>query len=109
MGVDPRRFGPYASRGYLRRKNEETYANVFTIHFPDEECPAARPLKQSPCYDRMKTRGAVFGQLYAGSGRTGSRRMASSPGMSGAFAARTISSMSATSAGTCTRRSACST
>ena len=64
MGVDPRRFGPYASRGYLRAKNEESYANVFTTHFPDEERAAARPLKQSPCYDRMKVLGAVFGHVY---------------------------------------------
>ncbi len=34
MGVDPRRFGPYATRGYLRAKNEEAYANVFTPHYP---------------------------------------------------------------------------
>ena len=34
MGVDPRRFGPYASRGYLKVKNEEAYANVFTPHYP---------------------------------------------------------------------------
>jgi dimethylglycine dehydrogenase len=76
MGVDPRRFGPYATRGYLRTKNEEAYANVFTIHYPDEERVAARPLKQTPCYDRMKARGAVFGSSTAGSGRTGSRRKA---------------------------------
>ena len=61
---DPRRFGPYASRGYLRKKNEEAYAAVFTIHYPDEERAGARPLKQSPCYDRMKARGAVFGTVY---------------------------------------------
>lgn len=64
LGVDPRRFGPYATRGYLRRKNEEAYANVFTVHYPDEERPAARPLKQSPCYDRMRALGAVFGVKY---------------------------------------------
>ncbi|NRG18582.1 GcvT family protein [Rhizobiales bacterium] len=64
MGVDPRRFGPYASRGYLKQKNEEAYANVFTTHFPDEERPAARPLKRAPCYDRMKALGAVFGSVY---------------------------------------------
>jgi dimethylglycine dehydrogenase len=64
MGVDPRRFGPYAARGYLKAKNEEAYANVFTIHYPDEEREAARPLKQAPCYDRMKARGAVFGHVY---------------------------------------------
>ena len=64
MGVDPRRFGPYASRGYLREKNEEAYANVFTVHYPDEERAAARPLKRAPCYDRMKALGAVFGSVY---------------------------------------------
>lgn len=64
MGVDPRRFGPYASRGYLRAKNEEAYAKVFTIHYPDEERDAARPLKRAPCYDRMKALGAVFGSVY---------------------------------------------
>jgi dimethylglycine dehydrogenase len=64
MGVDPRRFGPYASRGYLRTKNEEAYRNVFTTHYPDEERAAARPLKRAPCYDRMKELGAVFGHVY---------------------------------------------
>lgn len=64
MGVDPRRFGPYASRGYLKEKNEEAYANVFTVHYPDEERAAGRPLKRAPCYDRMKALGAVFGSVY---------------------------------------------
>jgi dimethylglycine dehydrogenase len=61
MGVDPRRFGDYVSKAYLIKKNEESYANVFTVHYPDEERPAARPLRQAPCYDRMKALGAVFG------------------------------------------------
>jgi len=64
MGVDPRRFGPYASRGYLRSKNEEAYDHVFKNHYPDEERGAARPLKTAPCYDRMKELGAVFGSVY---------------------------------------------
>jgi dimethylglycine dehydrogenase len=64
MGVDPRRFGPYASRGYLVEKNEEAYANVFTPHYPDEERVAARPLKRSPIYDRMSEAGAVWGSVY---------------------------------------------
>jgi dimethylglycine dehydrogenase len=64
MGVDPRRFGPYATKGYLKIKNEEAYANVFTPHFPDEERVAARPLKTTPCYGRMSELGAVFGSVY---------------------------------------------
>ena len=59
-----RRFGPYASRGYLRSKNEEAYDHVFKNHYPDEERSAARPLKTAPCYDRMKELGAVFGSVY---------------------------------------------
>ena len=62
LGVDPRRFGDYANFAYLKAKNEEAYANVFTIHYPDEERSAGRPLRQAPCYDRMKNLGAVFGQ-----------------------------------------------
>ncbi len=64
LGVEPRRFGEYATKSYLIEKNEEAYANVFVIHYPDEEREAARPLRTSPCYDRMKERGAVFGQLF---------------------------------------------
>jgi dimethylglycine dehydrogenase len=64
MGVDPRRFGPYAAKGYLKIKNEEAYANVFTPHYPDEERVAARPLKTTPCYSRMQDLGAVFGSIY---------------------------------------------
>jgi dimethylglycine dehydrogenase len=64
LGVDPRRYGDYATKGYLRRKNEEAYANVFTIHFPDEERPAGRPLRTAPCYERMRDLGAVFGQKF---------------------------------------------
>lgn len=64
MGVDPRRFGPYATRGYLRQKNEEAYANVFSTHYPDEERAAGRPLKTSPCYERLQALGGVFGSVY---------------------------------------------
>jgi dimethylglycine dehydrogenase len=64
LGVDPRRFGPYADTVYLIEKNEEAYAKVFTVHYPDEERPAARPLRQTPCYGRMKDLGAVFGSAY---------------------------------------------
>ena len=64
MGVDPRRFGSYATKSYLKEKNEEAYANVFTVHFPDEEREAARPLRTAPCYDRLMAMGAVFGQKF---------------------------------------------
>ncbi len=64
LAVDPRRFGPYATRPYAKRKNEEAYEHVFIPHFPDEERPACRPLRTAPSYDRLKARGAVFGQRF---------------------------------------------
>ena len=64
LGVDPRRFGAYATGAYLKAKNEEAYANVFTVHYPDEERPAGRPLRTAPCHERMQALGAVFGQKF---------------------------------------------
>ena len=64
LGVDPRRFGSYATKDYLIEKNEEAYANVFTIHYPDEERSAGRPLRTAPCYERLKKMGAVFGASF---------------------------------------------
>ena len=135
LGVDPRRFGAYAETGYLIEKNEEAYAKVFTVHYPDEERVAARPLRQTPCYSRMKALGAVFGSIYGwerpnwfaplgyGSERSRPRQARRAPerepsrrrprargrAKSGASAVRTISTSSAPSAGTCTTTSACRT
>ena len=64
LGVDSRRFGDYATGAYLKAKNEEAYANVFTVHYPDEERPAGRPLRTAPCHGRMRELGAVFGQKF---------------------------------------------
>jgi dimethylglycine dehydrogenase len=64
LAVDPRRFGAYTSKRYVVQKNEETYRSVFTIHFPDEERPDARPAKTSPVYDKIDAKGAVWGQRY---------------------------------------------
>ncbi len=64
LGVEPRRFGDYATKKYLIEKNEEAYAHVFVMHYPDEERPAGRPLRTAPCYERMKAHGAVFGQKF---------------------------------------------
>ena len=64
LGVEPRRFGDYVSKNYLIDKTEEAYSHVFIIHYPDEEREAGRPLKTAPCYERLKSMGAVFGQKF---------------------------------------------
>jgi len=61
--LDPKRFGPWMTTEYAVRKNEEAYEHVYILHHPDEERPAARPLRTSPAYDRQKARGAQFGQV----------------------------------------------
>ena len=64
LAVDPRRFGAYAGKRYTVRKNEETYRNVFTVHYPDEEREDARPAKTSAVYAKLDQMGAVWGQRY---------------------------------------------
>jgi dimethylglycine dehydrogenase len=64
LDVDPRRYGAYANKQYVKAKNEEAYEHVFVIHYPDEERPAARPAKTSPVHDKLDRAGAVWGQRY---------------------------------------------
>ena len=65
LAVDPRRFGAYTSKRYVVKKNEETYRNVFTIHFPDEERAGRRaPPRPARCTTSSTRMGAVWGQRY---------------------------------------------
>ncbi len=61
--LDPKRYGPWMTTEYAVQKNEECYSHVFVLHHPDEERPAARPLRTSPAYDRQRARGAQFGHV----------------------------------------------
>lgn len=61
--LDPRRYGDWVTKQYATLKNEECYEHVYVLHHPDEERPAARPLRTAPCYDRLKNLGAQFGQV----------------------------------------------
>ena len=61
--LDPKRYGQWMTTEYAERKNEECYEHVYILHHPDEEREACRPLRTAPCYDRMKDRGAQFGQV----------------------------------------------
>jgi dimethylglycine dehydrogenase len=59
--MDVSRFGDWATRSYANAKVRENYSRRFRIRFPNEELPAARPLRCTPIYDRLRARGAVFG------------------------------------------------
>lgn len=62
--MDVARFGDWATMAYTNAKVRENYSRRFRIRFPNEELPAARPLRMTPVYDRLKANGAVFGAAF---------------------------------------------
>ena len=61
FGMDVARFGSYASNDtYLRETTAQFYARRFVMAYPNEELPAGRPLKTTPCYDAFLAEGARF-------------------------------------------------
>jgi dimethylglycine dehydrogenase len=62
--MDVARFGDYATMAYTNAKVRETYGRRFKITFPNEELPAARPLRTTAIYDLLKDENAVFGAYY---------------------------------------------
>ena len=63
-GMDVARFGDWATMAYTNAKVRENYSRRFRIRFPNEELTAARPLKTTPIYDRLKAGNAVFGDYW---------------------------------------------
>jgi dimethylglycine dehydrogenase len=63
--MDVARYGDWATLAYTHAKVRENYSRRFRIRFPNEELPAARPLRTTPLYDRLREAHAVFGE-YCG-------------------------------------------
>ncbi len=63
-GMDVSRYGDWATRTYTNAKVRENYARRFSIRFPNEELPAARPLQTTPLYDSFVAQGAVMGDSW---------------------------------------------
>jgi len=62
--MDVARYGDWATLSYTNPKVQENYARRFSIRFPNEELPAARPLKTTPIYDRLLGLGAQMGDSW---------------------------------------------
>jgi len=62
--MDVARFGDWATLAYTNAKVRENYSRRFRIRFPNEELTAARPLRTTPVYDRLKAENAVFGDYW---------------------------------------------
>ena len=62
---DPRRFGPFATKAYQSAKAAEDFCVRYAVPpFPGYNRPAARPNKCSPLYDRLKSAGAVYEEVF---------------------------------------------
>ena len=64
ISMDVARFGSFATPKYTAIKVPENYARRFRLTYPNEELPAARPLRRSPIYDRLLAAGAVMGANF---------------------------------------------
>ncbi|WP_050603565.1 FAD-dependent oxidoreductase [Ruegeria sp. 6PALISEP08] len=64
FAMDVARFGDWISPGYTRAKVIENYQKRFSVAYPNEELPAARPNRTTPMYDIFSDLGAVWGQQY---------------------------------------------
>ena len=62
--MDVARYGEWATRSYTNAKVRENYSRRFSIRFPNEELPAARPQQTTPIYDLLLARGAVMGDSW---------------------------------------------
>ncbi|MGV6848955.1 MAG: GcvT family protein [Marinibacterium sp.] len=62
--MDVARFGDWISPGYTVPKVIENYQKRFSVSYPNEELPAARPLRRTPMYPTFDDLGAVWGAQY---------------------------------------------
>ena len=65
LSMDVARFGAFATPRYTALKVPENYSRRFRLTYPNEELPAARPVRRSPIYDRLIAAGAVMGANFA--------------------------------------------
>ena len=61
---DPRRFGSYATKDWQVIKAEEDYCLRHEIPFPHFNRLEGRPIKPSPLYDLLNSKGAVHEEVY---------------------------------------------
>ena len=64
ISMDVARFGTFATPKYTSIKVPENYARRFRLAYPNEELPAARPVRRSPIYERLLAAGAVMGANF---------------------------------------------
>ncbi|MEL7091156.1 MAG: FAD-dependent oxidoreductase [Pseudomonadota bacterium] len=64
MAMDVARFPRTLTQEFTRPKVIENYQKRFSVAYPNEELPAARPWRRTPMYDVFDQMGAVWGFQY---------------------------------------------
>ena len=65
FGMDVSRYGEWTTLRYTNAKVRENYSRRFSISYPNEELPAARPQQTTPLYDLMvNENNAVMGDSW---------------------------------------------
>ena len=64
FAMDVSRFGDYCTKSYTRLKVTENYQRRFSVSYPNEELPGARPFQTTPAYGIWQQKNAVFGSGY---------------------------------------------
>ena len=64
FAMDVARFGTWITPGYTLPKVIENYQRRFSVTYPNEELPAARPHRTTPMYEIFSDLGAVWGHQF---------------------------------------------
>ncbi len=64
FAMDVARFGTWTTPGYTVPKVIENYQRRFSVSYPNEELPAARPFRTTHMYDLWDGMGAVWGAQF---------------------------------------------
>jgi len=59
IGLDPRRFGDYATTSYTTAKSHREYQDMYDLLLPGEERMDGRPGRTSPIHKKLLTKGGI--------------------------------------------------
>ncbi|WP_420431168.1 FAD-dependent oxidoreductase [Candidatus Poriferisocius sp.] len=62
--MDPRRFGPYAPGRYTHERSIDEFHEMYQVRMPNEYRDAGRPMKKTPLYDTLDTKGARWQEVW---------------------------------------------
>lgn len=63
-GMDPRRFGPWATLDYTVAKSTDDYHEMYQVLMPGEHRSAGRPVRQTPIWSELDALGAQWQDVW---------------------------------------------